>query len=58
MRRIGVHTEKVRGLRDESDEFIRLMDAIAGLIRENEEGIQYAKKLYKLGLENKTLITV
>lgn len=58
LRRIGVHTEKVRGLRDESDEFIRLMDAIAGLIRENEEGIEYAKKLYKLGLENKTLTTV
>lgn len=58
LRRIGVHTEKVRGLRDESDEFIRLMDAIAGLIRENEEGIDYAKKLYKLGLENKTLVAV
>lgn len=58
LRRIGVHTEKVRGLRDESDEFIRLMDAIAGLIRENEEGIEYAKKLYKKGLENKTLTTV
>lgn len=58
LRRIGVHTEKVRGLRDESDEFIRLMDAIAGLIRENEEEIEYAKKLYKLGLENKTLTTV
>lgn len=58
LRRIGVHTEKVRGLRDESDEFIRLMDAIAGLIRENEEEIKYAEKLYKLGLENKTLTTV
>ncbi len=58
LRRIGVHTEKVRGLRDESDEFIRLTDAIAGLIRENEEGIKYAKKLYKVGLENKTLTTV
>lgn len=58
LRRIGVHTEKVRGLRDESDEFIRLMDAVAGLIRENEEGIDYAKKLYKVGLENKTLTAV
>lgn len=58
LRRIGVHTEKVRGLKDESDEFIRLMDAIAGLIRENEEGIEYAKELYKVGLENKTLTTV
>ncbi|KKS11517.1 MAG: hypothetical protein UU67_C0071G0008 [Candidatus Daviesbacteria bacterium GW2011_GWB1_41_5] len=34
------------------------MDTIAGLIRENEEGIEYARKLYKLGLENKTLTTV
>lgn len=49
---------KVRGLRDESDEFIRLMDAIAGLIRENEEGMKYAKKLYKVGFENKTLVNV
>lgn len=37
LRKIGVRTEKVRGIRDESDEFIRLTDAVAGLIREHWE---------------------
>lgn len=58
LRRIGVHTEKVRGIRDESDEFIRLTDAIAGLVRENEEGVEYAKSLYKVGLKSKALTAV
>lgn len=58
LRRIGVHTEKVRGIRDESDELIRLTDAIAGVIRENEEGVEYAKKLYKVGFRNKVLTVV
>ncbi len=35
--------------------FIRLADAIAGMIREHEEGIDYAKKLYMLGMKNKTV---
>lgn len=58
LRRIGIRTEKVRGLKDENDEFIRLMDAIAGLIRENNEVIEYARMLYRMGSENETLISV
>lgn len=58
LRRIGIRTEKVRGLRDESDALIRLTDAIAGFIRENEKDISYAKRLYKLGLENKIFTRV
>ena len=58
LRKIGVHTEKVRGVRDESNAIVRLADAIAGLIREQTEKIEYAKKLYKVGTDNKSLIKV
>ncbi len=34
LRRLGVSSRKVRGLRDESDEFIRLSDALAGFVRD------------------------
>lgn len=34
LRRLRVRTEKVRGLDDENDEFIRLADALAGFIRD------------------------
>ena len=55
LRRIGVAREKVRGVRDESDALIRLADAIAGLVRENLEGIAYAQKFYRLGRRNDVL---
>ncbi|MBI2599977.1 hypothetical protein HYW43_03595 [Candidatus Daviesbacteria bacterium] len=58
LRRIGIHTEKVRGIKDENDAIIRLADAISGLIREQYRGITYAKKLCKTGEENKTLTKV
>jgi hypothetical protein len=38
LRRRGIHLEKVRGLRDEADEFIRLADALAGFVRDYLEG--------------------
>ena len=38
LKRHGLHVEKVRGLRDEGDAIIRLADAVAGLVREAEEG--------------------
>lgn len=41
-----IHTEKVRGVRDETDEFIRLADAIAGFMRDAHEGQAYAQRLY------------
>lgn len=38
---------KVRGMRDESDEFIRLADSIAGLIRDDQDGIEPIREIYK-----------
>ncbi|MFN8444322.1 MAG: DUF3800 domain-containing protein [Caldilineaceae bacterium] len=58
LRKIGVHTEKVRGVRDESHALIRLADAIAGFIRECNDGLGYASSLYELGIKNKILIEV
>jgi hypothetical protein len=58
LRKIGIHTEKIRGIKDENNVIIRLADAISGIIRESYEGIAYAKKLSKLGIENKTLTGV
>lgn len=58
LRKIGIHTEKVRGIKDENNAVIRLADAISGLIREQYQGISYTKKLCKLAEENKTLIQV
>lgn len=55
LRKIGISTEKVKGVRDESNSIIRLADAISGLVRDCEEGKEYAKKLCKLGSRNKTL---
>ena len=46
-----IRTEKVRGIRDESDEFIRLADAIAGFVRDAREGEMYAQALYKKALQ-------
>jgi hypothetical protein len=46
LRRRGIHIEKVRGLRDEVDEFIRLADALAGFMRDWLEGERYARTLY------------
>jgi len=58
LRKIGIYTEKVRGIKDENDAVIRLADAISGLIREQYQGISYTEKLCKAGEENKTLIKV
>lgn len=58
LRKIGVRTEKVRGVRDESHVLIRLADAIAGFIRDYQDGHEYALALYPLGVKNKTLTEV
>lgn len=52
LRKIGIHIEKVRGIRDESNAIIRFADAIAGLVRENYQEIEYAKKLYTKGIKS------
>lgn len=55
LRKLGIRTEKVRGVRDESNPLIRLADSIVGFVREYIEGKEYTKKLYRLGIKNKTL---
>lgn len=55
LRRIGLRTEKVRGVKDENSAIIRLADAIAGLVRKKVEGIEYAKKLYRVGIKKSVL---
>lgn len=55
IRNLGIRTEKVRGVIDESYPLIRLADAMAGLIKEKCEGIGYAEKLYKEGIQVGTL---
>jgi hypothetical protein len=46
LRSHGIKTHKVRGIRDQADEFIRLADAIAGLTRDVRDGKGWAIKLY------------
>ena len=50
-----VHTEKVRGVRDESDEFIRLADAIAGFVRDYLEGRVYSIDFYHEALRKRII---
>ena len=47
--------EKVRGIRDESDEFLRLVDSIAGCSRSAQEGNSYAGDLLAGGLRSGVL---
>lgn len=42
-----INADKVRGLRDESDEFIRLADAAAGLVRDYREGQAYITPVFE-----------
>jgi len=55
LRRLHVKVRKVRGIRDQSDEFIRLADAIAGLVRDVLENDASMKILYKT-MERKRII--
>ena len=55
LRQIGVRTEKVQGARDESNPFIRLADAIAGLVGRNQKGSDYTQNLIDIGIKKKIL---
>ena len=55
LRQLRVSVRKVRGLRDQSDEFIRLADAIAGFARDVLEGDQIMKPLYKKAERNRII---
>lgn len=43
LKKLKIHYEKIRGMRDESSVFLRLSDAIAGFLREVWEKIPYTK---------------
>ena len=47
LRKLNVVVRKVQGRRDESDEFIRLADAIAGFVRDGLEGDQHMEVLFE-----------
>lgn len=47
VRKLGITTEKVKGARDESSPFIRLADAVAGLLRDNYEKKEWAITMVK-----------
>ncbi len=55
LRRQGIATEKIRGVRDETSALVRLADAVAGVVRERAEGVSSARRLVTLGLDHKTL---
>lgn len=55
LRSRGIRVEKVRGLRDEADEFIRVADALAGFVRDALEGQEPWKGLYEQALRRGVL---
>ncbi|OIO45809.1 hypothetical protein COX24_00570 [bacterium (Candidatus Gribaldobacteria) CG23_combo_of_CG06-09_8_20_14_all_37_87_8] len=55
LRRLNINVKKVRGMRDESDEFIRLADAISGLVRDGMENDKPMQDLYKQ-IEQKKIV--
>lgn len=53
LRRLNIRVAKIKGARDESSPFIRLADAISGLVRDAYEGNKWSKeKLNKLVKED------
>jgi len=55
LRRQGIRTKKVRGLHHESDEFIRVADAVAGFVRDYLEEKEYAIGIYKRAVKHRIL---
>lgn len=50
LRRAHIRIDKVRGLREQSDELIRLADAIAGFVRAGLEGKSSVLNFYQMAL--------
>jgi hypothetical protein len=55
LRKLNVMVHKVQGRRDESDEFIRLADTIAGFIRDALEGDQQMGVLFARARQQRLL---
>jgi hypothetical protein len=47
LRKLRIAVRKIRGARDQSEEFIRLADAIAGFVRDGLEGDQTMQPLFE-----------
>ncbi len=52
LRRLKIKVQKVRGIRDQSDEFIRLADSIAGFVRDSLEHNKVMRSLYEIAEKN------
>lgn len=52
LRKLKVNVKKVRGIREQSDEFARLADAVAGFVRDNLEGNEEIQKLCQTAKRN------
>ncbi|MCX6789084.1 MAG: DUF3800 domain-containing protein [Candidatus Gribaldobacteria bacterium] len=52
LRKLKVNVKKVRGIRDQSDEFARLADAAAGFVRDNLQGDGAIQKLCQTAKRN------
>jgi hypothetical protein len=55
LRQLGVRARKVRGLNDQSDQFIRLADAIAAFVRDGLDGHEYLTGLFNRALIERKL---
>ena len=55
LRRLKIKVRKVRGLKDQSDEFIRLADAIAGFVRKSLDNNKTMESLYKKAEKNRII---
>jgi hypothetical protein len=58
LRKLQVKVSKVRGIRDEANEFIRLADAIAGFIRDCLDGDKEMRWKYKYAVRNEVVIEI
>lgn len=58
LRKLNVVVRKVQGRRDESDEFIRLADAIAGFVRDSLEGDQRMGALFERAKRQRLIVEV
>ena len=47
LRQRSIPVHKVRGIRDQADEFIRLADAVAGWVRDSLEGVEEMRALLR-----------
>ena len=47
LRKLRIRVHKVRGARDQSDEFIRLADAVAGGVRDSIKGDAIMRPLFE-----------